>query len=485
MDGLERRVLRFIRSRGLLNDGDVAVVALSGGPDSVALVLLLSALTDGGELPLELCLAHLNHALRGAEADAEEAFCREFARERRLPIETERADVRAAARRHGRSIEAAARDARYAFLGRVAQKVGAAAIATAHHADDGAETVLLRIIRGAGITGLGALAPDRPLSPLNPTVRVVRPLLELRKAELVAFLREKGQPFCADSSNLDTRYTRNRIRHVLIPALERDYPAFSVGSPCALNTSAVEASRLFEELRDARWPELCRRTGPAEVLLDCAALADAPASLRKAAVARALRLLAGQRAPPALRAEHYEKLAALPRQPVGAQVSLPRGFFARREHGLIYFARRARPLSLPERELPVPGLVELPEAGMRVSSFTLPAGAVGPREALERASDYEVYLSLDALPMPLSVRGRRPGDRFHPLGAGGSTRLKKFFIERKVPLHERDRIPLVTTHAGEIAWVVGHRIGERFKLRGTDSPVLRLKASGAEDRQSG
>jgi len=474
MDDLPDRAWRFIRTRNLLSPGHRVVVALSGGPDSVALALVLMSLCDDGRLPLHLSLAHLNHCLRGAESDRDEAFCRSFAEQRGLHIAVERADVGAHARAHRRSVEAAAREVRYDFLGRVADRLGAAAVATAHHADDVAETVLLRLLRGAGVHALGAIAPARPLSSARPHVRLVRPLLEVRKADLLDYLAHEAQAFCTDSSNRDTGFARNKVRHALIPMLEREFPSFSARSLCGLNASALESAALLESLLDRLWPRLCSHASPEAVTLDRAALADAPIPVRKAAARRAFRTLCDPPAP-ALSAEHLAQTAHLPEQPVGACVALPRGILARREHGLVRFVA-APAAGLPPRTLRAPGEVELPEVGLRIEARLPPPGSMGPAEAAENASESEVYLALEPTGATLTVRSRRPGDRFHPLGTPGGARLKKFLIDRKVPRGERDRIPLVIARDGAVAWVVGHRIGEPFKLRDRESPVLRLCA---------
>jgi len=482
MDELMRRVLRVIRTRGLLQGGEKVLVGLSGGPDSVALSLILLDLSRSRTLPLDLHLAHLNHALRGDESDEDERFCRQFARQLGLPLRVERADLEAAAGGRG-SIEAVARRARYHFLGRAAREIGARVVATAHHADDVAETVLLRLIRGAALAGLGAIAPQRPLGEPHEGVRLVRPLLEVRKAQLVAFLKQRNQAFRKDSSNVDTGYTRNRIRHELIPALARDFPTFSVRALCALNESALEARDLLRELLDKQWGRLCRAEGENEVVLDREAFARAPVALQKAATMRALQALGGHRRPSPLAAEHYDRVVALPDARVGHEVSLPGGFFARHEHGILYFSSGAEATTLPPRGLPVPGEVNVPEAGIRLSCEVLPAGSVGPRQAVERSSDREVYPALGPSDGPLTVRGRSAGDRFQPLGLPSPMRLKDFLIARKVPRHERGRTPLVATSDGEIAWVVGHGISHRFRLRSARGPVARLRAVpvGGED----
>ncbi len=471
MHQLLRRVAAYARVHNLFDGVRKTVVALSGGPDSVALAMILRELVAGGQLNIELRLAHLNHGLRGDESDAEEDFCRRLADKVSLQIEVERADVAGAARRRGGSLEAVARDMRYQFLRRGAHRVGAQAVATGHQADDVAETVLLRMIRGAGVKGLGAIAPRRPL---GDGVRLVRPLLEVPAADLQGYLTERGQSCCIDSSNRDTRYARNRVRHRLMPLLRGEFPAFSVHSLVALNESALEVERFLRERAEHLLGRARRESPEGELVLDAQTLAAAPRAVRKTAGLLAVEELARPDRPPALRAEHYRALAGLPAAETGTEVSLPGGFFARREHGVVYVARRGETGFAP-RTLPEPGRVEIPELGWRIDAEKVPAGDVSPAEATRLASDLDAYVSAPAVAWPLTVRSRRPGDRFFPLGAPGSARLKEFFINARVPRHERDRTPLVLDGRGNIVWVVGHRIGDPFRLRGAE-PVLHLKA---------
>jgi len=470
MDDLCNTVALFARGNALLEPGQRVLVAFSGGPDSLALVLILSELSDSGRLPLELHLAHLNHGLR-AEADDEERFCREFARKCNLPITVERADVRG----QGGSVESAAREVRYDFLLRAARAVGAPTVATAHQADDVAETLLMRLLRGAGVKGLGAVPPRRVLSE---DVTLVRPLMGLRKEQLLAYLEGRNQPFCTDASNRDTDYMRNRVRHELIPLLRREYACFSVESLVALNESAAEAADVIERATDELWPRLCVECREDEIVLDAAAYREAAPAVRKAAAARALRRL-GTPTPLPLRVEHYRTLAGLGEREPGFEAALPGGLRARREHGGIHFSRRSEPAAVPVRELPVPGTVDLPECGWHIRADLLPRGSMGPEEAKRRASGLEVFLAAGPAERPLSVRTRRPGDTFHPLGAPGQKRLKEFFINARIPRHRRHRIPLVTDAAGRILWVVGHRIDDRFRLSAKGAEVLHLRASEA------
>jgi tRNA(Ile)-lysidine synthetase-like protein len=424
----------------------------------------------------------VNHGLRGQESEAEEAFVRRFAEDHDLPLCATRLDDLLS---QSGSLEANAREARYEFLRRVAEQAGAPAVATAHHADDVAESVLQRIIRGAGVQGLAALWPARRLAPGCP-VQLVRPLLNVRKDELLQLLRRQGQDWCTDRTNRARDYQRNRVRHDLLPMLAEEYPQFSAASLCALNTSAREVAELVEGELDRAWPGLACFSGQG-IVLEADALAALPAALRKAALRRALARLAAPEAPPGLRAEHLEGLDELARtREIGRELTLPRGFLARCEHGVVYLARAADD-DVPPREQPLPtgGRLDLPWAGrsprgLELCTAVVAGGTVGPQEAKRRSSPLEVFLALDALAPPLAVRNRRPGDLFHPLGAPGRRKLKDFLVDERVPQHLRDRLPLVVAADGRIAWVGGCRAADFARLTGREERVLHIHASPRE-----
>jgi len=468
------RALSLIRRENLLARGDGVLIGLSGGPDSVALTLVLEEISSAGDLPLKVHLAHLNHCLRGAESDEEEGFCREFSHRHTLPLTVERIDVRAAAGGSA-SLEASARRLRYDFLRETAAQLGLTKVATGHHADDVAETVLMRLIRGCGIHGLGALQPSRPLCP-DGKMLIVRPLLELKKAELLDYVRRQGETWCTDSSNADASFLRNRIRHELLPLLSR-YAGFSVESLCALNRAAAEAAELLDDIVAARWDKLCREQGPGFLAFDIAAYRSLRPVERKTAVRHAVKRLGkADGKAPALRAEHYDAVSALAGSSVGAAVSLPASMVARREHDCLYLGEARAKGPLRPRELTVPGRVSLGEIALRLAAEVLSGSEMKPEIARRNAGKFDVFVRLDGMALPLAVRGRQAGDRFQPLGAGGRCKLKDFFIDNKVPLHRRDQAPLVVTARDEIVWVVGWRIAEPFKLSGCEKRVLHLQA---------
>jgi tRNA(Ile)-lysidine synthase len=474
---LPERVLRTVRKHGLLRDGDRVVVALSGGPDSVALVHLLRELEPTGLLTLA-GVAHFNHRLRGADADADQAFCVSMARDLGLPIEVGSGDVRTLAREQRRSIEDAARQARYAFLHAAAARLHASAVAVGHSLDDQAETFLLRLMRGAGARGLAGIYPRAGT--------VVRPLIEIRREELRAYLTARGLPFCQDATNSDLGIARNRVRHELIPYLAT---TFSPGVVEVLAREAVLA-RQDEEFLEAKAIELARSIVLAGSLPFVPGTAGSAAELRidrtgllslaPALASRVVRLALGAVAPGKFigfdQVERFLEFARDARP--GAALSLP-GQQARRDPaGIVLAAASGRPEA--ERSsnsfrvpLSIPGEVTLPGPGWIISAAEPGPGASPPRQA----SKLDVSVQAAQVRMPLAVRSRQPGDRFRPAGLGGrGKKVQDLFVDRKVPRDQRDSVPIVVDGNDRIVWIVGEPVAEDFRVTEPSRGVIFLKA---------
>jgi tRNA(Ile)-lysidine synthase len=472
---IAERVLRTVREHGLIARGGRAVVALSGGPDSVALVHILRELESRGELAVAGA-AHLNHQLRGADADEDQRFCRTLAAALGLPLEVEQADVRALAREHGRSVEDAARVARYAFLERAADRLGADVIAVGHSRDDQAETFLLRLMRGAGPRGLAGILPRAG--------RVVRPLLDISRAELRAYVAERGIEFREDASNADLIVPRNRVRHELMPYLERE---FSPGIADVLAREAAIAredeDRLQSEAIDLAASVVLRDIPGAHV--DVGALTSLHPALAARVARIALSELAGRRF---IGFDHVHALLNFARYgAAGAALSLPgqqavhRGdrivlqaepdrSVARRSGGAAQAARHGTSFRFP---LSIPGEVTLTAQGWTISAQAFD----GPPDGPLRARGDTVAVAAGALVLPLAVRNRRPGDRFKPLGLRGSEKkLQDFLVDRKVPRAARGALPLVVDGEDRIVWVVGQSVGEEFRVPEPSRGVILLKA---------
>jgi len=284
LSALLQNIRRSIRRFNLLPPGSSVLIGLSGGSDSVALTLVLRELARHGGFRLA-ALAHLNHQIRPAAA-SDEAFCRAFAVRCDLPIVVETVDVPGFAAAQHLSLEDAARRVRYDFLRRAAHRVGADVVAVGHTRDDQAETVLLKLARGAGLAGLGAIYPRRD--------QVIRPLIDASRADLRAFVRDHGESWVEDETNADLTNPRNRVRHRVLPELEAAYGGSPVGGLARAADLAREDAECLDRLANDRYPELCVCAG-STVEVDVAALSTEPAALRRRVLLRALRSLSGGR----------------------------------------------------------------------------------------------------------------------------------------------------------------------------------------------
>jgi len=461
--GLAARILRTTREHALLGPADRVGVAVSGGADSVALLWLLRDLILAGNLPGQLAgLIHVNHGLRGAEAARDEEFCRNLADRVSLPLELAHADAAAAARATRRSIEAAARDLRYQFFAEAAARLGATVVATGHTLDDQAETVLLRLLRGAGTRGLTGIRIRRGL--------FIRPLLDCRRAQIRQYLAAKNEPFCEDSSNASLTIARNRIRHQLLPVLEQIAPG---GLPSLARLAALAGDdEASFEFRVTELSQAAIRMTPAGVQVDTARLAAQPTAIARRLIRRAIELVDSSRASGARHLDSVLRLARSPR--AGGRLSLP-GVSVEHRGDALFIApaseHRCKARSAFEVPLPVPGEVALPDTGLSVTAFDWREGAPDHRQT---GGDTAV-VQAEALTLPLVVRSRRPGDRLRPLGAPGRRKLQDLLVDRKVPRAERDAVPLVVDATGEIVWVAGVTIAEPYRVTAPSAGMVVLK----------
>jgi tRNA(Ile)-lysidine synthase len=449
-------VAAFIRRRGLMPPGARVAAAVSGGSDSVALFKLLLAL----EPVLDITVAgliHVNHQLRGLDAEADEQFCRTLAAVEGKPVHVERVEVRRTSSAGQRqSPEDAAREARYAALDRGAAQLGAELVALGHTEDDQAETVLFRLLRGAGPDGLAGI-PDR-------RGRYVRPLLETRRSTLRAWLTARGQPWVEDATNADRSVPRNAIRHDVLPAASRIMP----------RASSVLARHAAIARDDAEWvasvvnPVVARlvHQESGRVLVDAALLAEPVAVQRRAALA-ALRL-SGARHPGF---DEVEAVRALLGSQDGAR-DLPGGLRANRTGpGVVLILRGVGTVLLPDYRymLRVPGEVEVPEASALVAAAPKLTLGVGG------AASIEIDVDGASLGDALVVRNWRPGDLIRPAGLGGRKKLQDVFVDAKVPRPERRRLPLLADSEGRVLWVPGLALDERLRVTSGTKAVVVLR----------
>ena len=445
---LLKKIKDTIGRFAMLEPGDRVLVAVSGGPDSVCLLSVLHALS--AELKISLHIAHLDHMFRGRESAEEARFVGDLAGKLGIPSTIEHIDVPSFCRERGLSSQVGAREVRYTFLSRAAQATGAVRIATGHTATDQAETFLLRLLRGAGATGLSAIPPVRK--------NVIRPLIDITRDEVHEYLRAAGLSFVIDPSNAKPLYTRNRIRLELMPVLKRFNPRIE-------ETLASEAGVLRDEDEaiDAHLETLS--CGMFEKDEDVIALKRdefnaLPLAFRRR-IFRKITALAGLESSEMSLVQIDETLAFLATSQTGRSMNLSRGLLVGREYNrfIISTASAAQDFSYA---LTFPGTTMIPELGLAMETRLTQER----EEQLDGENNlWQAVFDYDKLNPFLTVRNRRPGDTFCPSGMEGkSKKLQDYLVDKKVPRRQRDRVPLLYAGA-DLIWVVGYRTDFRFLPR--------------------
>ena len=442
------------------------VAAVSGGPDSLALLYALADLKEACRLALTV--AHLDHALRPDSA-ADALFVARQAKTLGLPFRAERIDVAAYRRSRRLSLEQAAREVRYAFLARTAREVGAPAIALGHTADDQAETVLLHILRGSGLAGLRGMSLLSPyMAPDGSGVQLFRPLLETTRQETEAFCGARGLAPRRDESNRSLRFVRNRLRWEVFPLLYKVNPSVREALLRLARAAALDLEHLEAGVEEA-WPLVAEETAGG-LTLEKKAFASLHPALQRHLLRRAYAHLAG--GTEGLLQAHVEAMASLLDGPAGRRMALPGGVYLEAGHRQALLWRGpSYPCPFPplegEHPLQVPG--ETSERGWRVQTELLSP----PLNSLPH-DPFQAVLDAEAMGGPMALRPRRPGERFHPLGMEGPKKLQDFFVDAHVPRPWRERVPLVVSPRG-IVWVVGWRIAHWARVTQNTRRILRLR----------
>lgn len=465
-DPILTKFRRSVVRHGLIRPGDSVLVACSGGPDSTVLLRLLLELR--AETPFEISVAHFNHQLRPAAA-ADAAFVRAAAAALGLPCIVGSRDVRAFARAGKLNLEEAARSLRYEFLRDTAARIGATKIATGHTLDDQAETVLIRLLRGSGPQGL---------SGIHPIVdgMIVRPLLDIRRKEIEAYVRTRRLAVRRDATNSDPGYVRNRIRLKLVPYLEEHFDvtlARTLGRTAEILRDEDEFLEKAARLACNRL--IVRRDG--RTLLDVRRLGRLSRAMSRRCVRIFLRELKGD-----LRKIDFEDVEAVREMGLGAALTLPDGIVLRRDGDLL-----GTPPAKQER---APGYLYLWDGRGRLPVPAARAEFAGRRIKPPRrrrpAFDDETsaYCDAEALRFPLLVRPRRDGDIYRPCGAPGRKKLKEILRSKRVPAAERDTRPVFCS-GDRIVWMPGLPVADEFKVTAATKDVFVIRALKARSAGMG
>ena len=458
---LLRRVVRTVRSRNLFQHGQHIVVAISGGPDSVALLSILHHLRSSWELTLSA--VHCNYGLRGVESEEDQQFVEAFCQGLGVPLHIRRVGLHIAGRKT--SLQAEARDLRYQVMQEIAEQCGGDRIAVGHTADDQAETVLLWMLRGAGLRGLSGMPAFRDDN-------VIRPLYETTRQEILAYLRKAEVSFREDSSNFKPLYLRNRVRSEVIPILTQLVPS-SIEALCRLADICREDDRYLDQQSTALSSSAMERDSAGGWTIDRMYLRELPSALQRRCIRNLFRQYDDQSRSPSLHTvDRILRLASKRRS--GASLDVKGGRVVVGDRHLRFVPIQAQaafhaeqPHGRCQEFLSIPGALIWAGTGQRLqvqqqarSQMCAPLGKG------------RIVVDADRVSPPLMVRSWLPGDRFHPSGMGGhSKKLQDFFTDQKIPIAARSRIPLVVAPEG-ILWVVGYRQDERWVPTATTKRCL-------------
>ena len=459
---LQRTVRDFLRKHKLAETQKVLLVGVSGGPDSTALLHILAQLRS--DLHLRLHAAHLNHRLRGSESDADVVYVQSLCRSLNVPVTIESADVEAYRRRARLSLEEAGRHVRYGFFATIAKKVAAQAVLLGHTADDQAETVLMHLLRGSGLGGLrGMEAMSRWRGAKGASLVIGRPLLGVRRSETHAYCKAHKLAPRRDSSNKSLKFFRNRLRLELLPALRTYNPRID-DALVRMAEGATHAVAHLEGQVSALWKELAHPSKEG-LSLDRKAFAKLSPALQTIALQRALAEVRGDLQ--GIEWEHLAKMQAIAGGRAGRSVSLPGGLrFESAYHQLLLRRGDAQAAGgLDETTLTIPGVTVA--GGWKVEAKL----AKIPKTARPAAN--VLWLDPAWAKKGLTLRGRRPGDRFTPSGMRSPKKLQDFMVDAKIPRAARDSVPLLCAN-GDILWVVGYRASAVAKLPMAGKTALRI-----------
>lgn len=445
------------RRRRLIEDRDKVIAAVSGGVDSMVLLDVLAKLQE--EFGLTIIVAHFNFMLRGEESDADEHFVAQRARHYGFECYVDRANAATYAKQHNVSVQEAARTLRYEFFDKLLLSSGFDKIATAHNANDNAETILLNLFRGAGVAGLAGIPPFRE------DRRITRPLLFAERSEIEAYAAEEMIPFRVDSSNEEDYYMRNFLRHNVVP-LVKDH--INPAVIATVNRSAEIFRELETYLRATakqHYEGVVAADSNRALHLSAPKLKLLPKLIQQYVVMRAADLFAGVR----LDFDQVRQILDLTEGLTGSWVSINKQHVVFRDRDHLVFRR--------SEETPEFRFTVLPNHRYTFERFSFSSELVAANGIVTNGGEAE-YVDADALGThELILRSWKEGDTFVPLGMKSAKKISDFFIDAKVAIYDKRAVPILTTKAGEVVWICGYRLDDRFKITNTTTRALRLSFS--------
>lgn len=463
-------VAETISEYGMFQPGDAVLMGVSGGPDSVALFHILHYLSE--ELKIRPAVGHLNHCLRGKASENDARFAQSMANAYNIPFYLEKKDVRQYKEQHKLSLEEAARDVRYSFLLDVARNNGYSKIALGHHADDNAEQILMHLFRGSGPLGMSGIPPVREGI-------IVRPLIKLKRDEILRFLKKNRIDYVLDKSNEDRKHLRNRIRHDLIPSIKASIQPQIAATLTRLAHITKAEEEWLEQLIEPIFEESIRRRLSNRLVFSVDRLKAMHPALQRRILRKAISEIKGDLR--RITFTHIESARQHLRNGVShGSTDLPDRIRVLKSGKKLIVSTETNPLRETAATPPLPRFdyhIRKPEtvvireirARITFSRISDP-GSINPRNTGHRIA----FFDMENLRFPLNLRNFQPGDRFSPLGMSGTQKVKDFFINNKIPRENRGKYPMLLSD-DRIIWVVGLRIDDLVKVTSSTRAVLKAE----------
>ncbi|PJI08795.1 MULTISPECIES: tRNA lysidine(34) synthetase TilS [Clostridium] len=459
-----KEVINTIKKNSMIQKKDRIVVAVSGGPDSMCLLHLLYRLRE--KFDISICAAHVNHCLRGKAADEDEEFVRKFCEKSGIQFYVKRVDVNKIAHEKKISSELAGREARYNFFEEVRKKFKANKIAIAHNANDQAETILMRIIRGTGTEGIKGIRPVRD-------GYYIRPLIETKRSLIEKYCKDERLMPRIDCTNLQRDYSRNKIRLDLIPYIVKNFNEDVVGSLDRLGELVTIDDNYLEKVAESKYKLYCNECEKKVIITKEAFLND------MAILSRIIRMAVLHLAKSTynLEKKHIDSIVECQKNETGKKIDLPLNIRAYNDYGNICLKLKCDEThkNQNEYELNIGHENFIPQENLSIMIKLIH----DTKDINLKENKYIKYFDADKAGDNIIVRYRANGDKFMPLGMKNNKKLKDIFIDLKIPREERKKIPLIC-FGGEIAWITGFKISEKFKINKNTKKILEIKIEREE-----
>jgi tRNA(Ile)-lysidine synthase len=448
-----KKVLNTIKKYQMISKGDKVLVGFSGGPDSVALLCALNELKT--QLGIKIYALHINHQLRAKAADEDEKFARGFCKAKRIKIRCVRINVFEYAKKNKMSIEEGARVIRYEYLEKEVKRIGGNKIAVGHNANDNTETVILNLVRGAGLAGLSGIPPVRD--------KIIRPLIETNRKEILSYLKNIKSNFCHDLTNIELGYRRNFVRHKIVPGLEKINPNLI---ETILRTSQIirDTNQCIIKMCEQVKKDVLVKTSSNLIGVDIEKLLSYNVLIRREIIKQML---------PKMEFEQIEKVIALAKKSSGTKLELSDNWLAWREYNKIFIGfkkQNAGEFINQSWQVNIGKKISIPEIGMEIITKSFKGQSLQVKKYND--NNYALF-DKSKINLPLSLRMRRAGDRFIPF-KGKETKLKDIMINDKIPTRARDRLPLLCDEKN-ILWIIGSRRSNFGLINNKTKEILEVK----------